>query len=505
MERSKSITQKFIVNSPRASQFVFKAVTDRRSAVARTFGSHRLRMAALMAFADMCGFVAAGSILFILNFWAKLFVFQLSDLDYIFIPLICLILYTTTKLYPGLGINPAEEIKLVFKNTSLGFLIGILTFDLNLKWLPNYLAFVPFGFFSICMVLVMRWLVRILAVKAGVWGEPVAILARGSHISGLTNYFLQRRRLGFLPVLRIIDSASSNKSFSSRLPLVDLRSLLVSQSPHPLLKNVDTVLVDTSFFGHKLGGRSSSQLFSMFRHVIFVSDMDWMEGASLKVQDYEGLTGIEARGNHLSPASSIIKRGMDIFGSLFGMLLFAPFIGLVALMIKLDSSGPVLYTQARIGKDGKMINIYKFRSMVLNAEQALESHLKANPHLRCEWDQKQKLCHDPRVTRVGKWLRKFSIDEVPQLINIFKGEISLVGPRPLPLYHHQLLSAAANSLRNSVIPGLTGMWQVSGRSDVGVREMERLDSYYVHNWSPWLDIYILLRTVWVVISRDGAY
>ena len=505
MERSKSITQKFIIDSSHIDQFVFKPLAGRRSAVARTFGSHRLRMAALMAFADLSGFVVAGSILFILNMWAKLFIFQLSDLNYIFIPLICLVLYTTTKLYPGLGINPAEEIKLIARNTGLGFLIGILTFDLNLKWLPNYLAFIPFGLFSIGMVLVMRWLVRILAVKAGVWCEPVAILARGAHMSGLTNYFLQRRRLGFLPVLRIIDAASAKKSFASPLPLVDLRSLLASHSPHPLLKNIDTVLVDTSFFGHKLGGRSSSQLFSMFKHVIFVSDMDWMEGAALQVQDFEGLTGIEAHANHLSPASSLIKRAVDIFGSLFGVLLFAPILGLVALMIKLDSPGPLLYRQARVGKDGKMIDIYKFRSMVLNAEQALESHLRANPHLRSEWEQKQKLCHDPRITRVGKWLRKFSMDEIPQLINVLKGEMSLVGPRPLPLYHHQLLSAAANSLRNSVIPGLTGMWQVSGRSDVSVREMERLDSYYVHNWSPWLDAYILLRTVWVVISRNGAY
>ena len=243
------------------------------------YGGYRLRMTALMVFADVMGFAAAGSILYILNMWARLFVLQWDDLRYISIPLICLILYASTKLYPGIGINPAEEIRLVFTYTFIGFLVGILTFELKVKWNPNYWAFIPFEFFSVFLVLAMRWFVRILAVQVKLWGEPVVIFARGSQIDHLTSYFLNRGRLGFIPVLAATDSAGK-KAITSPVPVIDLRRLLTAPSSHLLLKNIDTILVDASFFGHRLRGASYGRLFSAFRHVIFVSDMGWLEGAS---------------------------------------------------------------------------------------------------------------------------------------------------------------------------------------------------------------------------------
>jgi Undecaprenyl-phosphate galactose phosphotransferase WbaP len=252
----------------------------------------------------------------------------------------------------------------------------------------------------------------------------------------------------------------------------------------------------------------------MFKHVIFVSDMDWLEGASLSIRDFEGLTGIEARKDHLNSTNSVIKRGMDIMGSLFGLLLFAPFMAFVVLLIKLDSPGPVFYSQARVsldrrkrkrsGQDTRKIFIYKFRSMYVNADQSLAKYLANNPQARLEWDQTQKLRDDPRVTRVGKWLRKFSIDEIPQLYNVLKGEMSLVGPRPM--LSDQIKSYGKNfEIYTGVRPGLTGFWQVSGRNTTTFQERARFDLYYVHNWSVWLDLYILARTIWVVLSRDGAY
>ena len=243
----------------------------------------------------------------------------------------------------------------------------------------------------------------------------------------------------------------------------------------------------------------------MFRHVIFVSDMGWMEGASLSVHDFEGLTGIEARGNLLSPTGSAVKRTMDIIGSLLGMLLFAPFMVLLIVLIKLDSPGPIFYSQPRVGRNGKNICIHKFRTMVVRADQILDDYLKTNPDARREWNETRKLHYDPRITRVGKFLRAFSIDEIPQLLNVLLGDMSLVGPRPLPDYHHQILSPFMRDLRITIKPGITGMWQVSGRSNTGNSGLESLDVYYLRNWSVWLDIYILARTVWVVLARDGAY
>jgi lipopolysaccharide/colanic/teichoic acid biosynthesis glycosyltransferase len=184
------------------------------------------------------------------------------------------------------------------------------------------------------------------------------------------------------------------------------------------------------------------------------------------------------------------------------------------LLIKLDSPGPVFYTQERISQDrrkkkrmdGSMrrIFIYKFRSMHLNADQALAEYLDSNPQARLEWDQTQKLRADPRITRVGKWLRKLSIDEVPQLYNVLRGEMSLVGPRPIMTDQVRPYGQSFETY-TGVRPGLTGLWQVSGRNATTFKERTRFDLYYVHNWSIWLDLYIISRTVWVILSRDGAY
>jgi Undecaprenyl-phosphate galactose phosphotransferase WbaP len=417
-----------------------------------------------------------------------------------------------SRLYPGVGINPAEEIKLVARYCTIAFLADIMTiFVLRPTWAGmSSTAPIFIWAISVVSILLMRWSIRILASQAGAWGEPVVILARGTQIDSLTSYFLNRCRLGFVPILAATDSAGK-KAITSPVPVIDLRRLLASGYP---IKDAETILVDASFFGRVLRNNSYTQLTRMFKHVIFVSDMDWLEGASLSIRDFEGLTGIEARKDHLNSTNSVIKRGMDIMGSLFGLLLFAPFMAFVVLLIKLDSPGPVFYSQARVsldrrkrkrsGQDTRKIFIYKFRSMYVNADQSLAKYLANNPQARLEWDQTQKLRDDPRVTRVGKWLRKFSIDEIPQLYNVLKGEMSLVGPRPM--LSDQIKSYGKNfEIYTGVRPGLTGFWQVSGRNTTTFQERARFDLYYVHNWSVWLDLYILARTIWVVLSRDGAY
>jgi len=204
-------------------------------------------------------------------------------------------------------------------------------------------------------------------------------------------------------------------------------------------------------------------------------------------------------------ANSFAKRVIDIIGTFALGLLSLPLWVFTIFAIKRDSSGPAIYTQERIGKGGCVIRIYKFRTMVQEAEQVLDDYLSSNPAAWQEWDQTHKLKNDPRVTRPGKWMRRYSIDELPQLYNVLKGEMSLVGPRPLPCYHHERLSDRGQKLRTAITPGLTGLWQVRGRSNNDLGDMERIDAYYVRNWSYWLDMNILLRTVWVVLSGEGAY
>ena len=190
------------------------------------------------------------------------------------------------------------------------------------------------------------------------------------------------------------------------------------------------------------------------------------------------------------------------------ILLAAPYILLAFLVliiaIKLDSKGPVFYRQTRIGRYGRKFYVYKFRTMVENADQVLQTYLANSPELRAEWLATHKLKQDPRITRIGATLRKLSLDELPQLWNIIIGDMSLVGPRPIVDAEVEKYGKCFN-LYIQVRPGLTGLWQVSGRNDTTYEQRVELDEYYVLNRSLKLDLQILLKTVFVVLRKDGAY
>ena len=174
------------------------------------------------------------------------------------------------------------------------------------------------------------------------------------------------------------------------------------------------------------------------------------------------------------------------------------------ILVKCTSKGPIFYGHVRVGKNGKPIKCWKFRSMNINSQEMLEQILATDPVRRAEWEKERKFQDDPRVTNFGKFLRKTSLDELPQLINILTGEMSFVGPRPVTADEIELYGNS-KELVLSVLPGLSGMWQVSGRSDTSYDDRIIFDTYYIQNWSIWLDIWILIKTVWVVIKGKGAY
>jgi Undecaprenyl-phosphate galactose phosphotransferase WbaP len=207
---------------------------------------------------------------------------------------------------------------------------------------------------------------------------------------------------------------------------------------------------------------------------------------------------------HYGVPQTPLKRILDI--SL--ILLAGPFILIsffvISLLIALDSKGGVLYSQTRIGKDGRKFKALKFRTMILNADQLLQRYLDESPDLKAEWLATHKLKRDPRVTRVGAVLRKLSLDELPQFWNIFIGDMSLIGPRPIVDEEVEKYGRCFE-LYKQARPGLTGLWQVSGRSDTSYQRRVELDEYYLLNRSIKLDIQILFKTVYVVIGRKGAY
>jgi len=199
-----------------------------------------------------------------------------------------------------------------------------------------------------------------------------------------------------------------------------------------------------------------------------------------------------------------LKRVLDyLFILIFSPLILA-MVTSIAILLRLTSKGSIFYTQYRVGKKGKLFKIYKFRTMYENAEEILQNTLKKNPVILEEWKKKKKLKNDPRITKIGKFLRKTSLDELPQFLNVLKGEMSIIGPRPyLPEELNEIKHCKDIIL--STLPGITGLWQVNGRSNTTFKERVNLDCQYVKNWSLWLDLKIILKTVKVVLKGDGAY
>jgi len=199
-----------------------------------------------------------------------------------------------------------------------------------------------------------------------------------------------------------------------------------------------------------------------------------------------------------------MKRFIDIVLSVLGLIFLLPFFGLMALMIALDSRGGVFYRQPRVGRNSETFDVIKFRTMYKNADKILERELKLNPELKEEWNCYQKLKRDPRVTHVGRLLRRFSLDELPQLWNVLKGEMSLVGPRPMMIHQRKLYGDTYEEYAQ-VLPGITGLWQISGRNNMTFARRAELDREYIRRWSIGLDIYILFKTIEIVFWQQGAF
>lgn len=211
-----------------------------------------------------------------------------------------------------------------------------------------------------------------------------------------------------------------------------------------------------------------------------------------------------AEAKSVPPIGGIFKRSFDIAAALAGIALLSPLFLMLVLLVKCSDGGKVIYGHRRIGRNGRVFRCLKFRTMVENGDEVLAAHLARNPQDRDEWTATRKLQNDPRVTRVGAVLRKLSLDELPQIFNILRGEMSFVGPRPV-VRDELLLYGTAASFYLKSRPGLTGLWQVRGRNDVSYRTRVAFDRHYVENWSFVFDMKILIWTVPAVISSRGSY
>jgi undecaprenyl-phosphate galactose phosphotransferase len=361
--------------------------------------------------------------------------------------------------------------------------------------------------FSLVLMPAGRWLTKNLLVRWGIWVQPVLVLGAGSTGSLVAQALIRDSYLGYKIQGFLDDDPAKRRS-----------GLRVNGNCFPVLGG----FADCERIVSETGVRDlivAVPRMASTKLVDLVNSLQRIASSVLVVPDLFGLPveGVKADyffdervltfrlGNNLaSPVNRIIKRCFDFILGLLMTICLSPLLVVIALAIKLDSPGPVLFAHSRIGCNGKYFLCYKFRSMVSNARETLSQLLKDNPELQQEWQYHYKIKNDPRITRVGKFLRSTSLDELPQLLNVLRGEMSLVGPRPIT---DQEVTYFGTHIDNyyQVRPGLTGLWQVSGRSEMDYQRRVSLESWYVRNWSLWTDITLLIRTVAILLAGHGAY
>jgi len=402
-------------------------------------------------------------------------------------------------LYPGYGLGPVERLRRRVIAAGVTFTALVVWDNLVLKgeWSR------AIELFSFAFALVLSPLVEVavvtLLMRWRLWGTPVIVLSSDDAGSRVVESLRRRRELGLVPIGLLKNRRETWGRTVAGVPVLGPVSLAPKFAAHART----AVVAMPSSPGPLLAALLETL---PFPRVVFVPDLPGMQSLWTTARDLGGTLGIEFRRNLLVRRNYYVKRVLDYAVSVPFFLASVPVIAVLALWIKRVSPGPAFYTQEREGYGRGKIRIWKLRTMYPDAEKVLERHLDENPHEREHWNRFFKLKHDPRILPgVGRLLRKTSLDELPQLWNILKGEMSLVGPRPFPAYHMDGFGAEFRKLRQSVPPGLTGFWQVSDRSDADIQLQEHLDTYYIRNWSLWLDAYILACTIKTVLMPRGAY
>ncbi|WP_448188439.1 exopolysaccharide biosynthesis polyprenyl glycosylphosphotransferase [Azospirillum sp. sgz301742] len=389
--------------------------------------------------------------------------------------------YCMAGLYPGYGQTEVERLRSRTIVTGLSFGAMVL-FDYlaqDGKWSRGILL----SSAMIALVVSPVWdvVARRLLIRLKRWGAPVAVWGAADRRAAVIEALRENHQLGWVPVLE------GDWPVPGKLPPADIEValLVLPRTGSPALALADEL---------------------PYRRVMLVPDVSNVQSLWVSVRDLGTYLGLETRRNLLAPFNRIVKRAMDVVLSCVALVPALPILAVFALVVVVASPGPAFFVQTRTGLDGRPFRMWKLRTMVPDATERLAELFASLPSAEVEWKNHMKLRADPRVIPfVGRLIRRFSVDELPQLWNVIRGDMSLVGPRPLPSYHLAVLDPAANRLRQSVRPGLTGLWQVAGRSSRPLAEQQRLDTYYVRNWSIWLDIHILACTVVAVLRGKGAW
>ena len=403
--------------------------------------------------------------------------------------------YGMAGLYRVIDMHPAAELHRMF---IVSLIIGTAaTVTAALLEPSQVYVLVLFSMLTAVVLPSSRVLGRILLARTDWWGVPAVVLGDGKHGAVVVRTLRRWPELGFRPVALLNEEDISVNGSAMRSAGSDCALNIAHEHQVPY------AIIAMPALSYQDRARMITRMGRFYQRLFVVPEGMGPAALWTARSSSQGLLGYGLKHLKLSFAARVVKRSIDIVGAIVGLVVLAPLFSAIAALISIDSPGPVLFRQKRMGLDGRCFTVLKFRTMYTDAEAKLQEILKEDPERQAQYDRYHKLDDDPRVTRMGRWLRRLSLDELPQLWNVLRGDMSLVGPRA---YMPGELPKM-NGLSRTVLqcpPGLTGLWQVSGRNNLDFSTRVDLDVHYMQNWTFWLDLYILIRTIPVILTGDGA-
>ncbi|MFC2163895.1 undecaprenyl-phosphate galactose phosphotransferase WbaP [Acidobacteriota bacterium] len=422
-------------------------------------------------------------------------------LNYSYIAFIWFLIFFYEKLYTK-RFPFWDEVKVLVKSTTLSStLVIVLIFLIKKQFSFSTTLIVLLWIISLFLFPLFRFFTKILLIKFNIWTKKLIIL--GTNKTSYLAYkgIIQNRTMGYSIVGFFKETPQISKEFHSIKILgsmSEFEELVGTQNS----KDIMIALPD-------LPKEQLNQLISKCENrsesLWIVPRIGDIITTGIELEAIGQVLALRTKKNLEKPWNILLKTLFDTTLSLVLFFLLLPFLLIISLAVKLDTKGPIIYRQKRLGKMKKTFDLYKFRSMYVNGENKLHEYLKDRQDAHEEWKKFRKLKnHDPRVTRIGKFIRSRSLDELPQLINVIQGNMSLVGPRPY-LVEELKEKDSFKAVVSKVKPGITGLWQISGRSDLPFEDRLALDEHYIRNWDLWLDITILFKSVKIWFTKKGAY
>lgn len=378
----------------------------------------------------------------------------------------------------------------------------LILYFMQASMLASRLYVVLFGFLALFNIYIGRYILLKLLKKMNWLMKPVILIGAGKTAELALSFF--DGDLGYrYRVVGLLDDAPISKILPQKFLLLGQ-----VQNAVDIIRDsgVKTVIITAPGMDGTRMERLVAKIQPLVRDILFVPDLMMLPLGHVGVEPFytEKVFMLSIRNNLARRRNRLAKRIFDLILTIIGGILISPILLILAVVVGVDNKGRIIFAHRRVGRKGKPFPCYKFQTMVPNAQERLEEYLAKNPEARKEWEESFKLTNDPRVTKLGAFLRKTSLDELPQLWNVLMGDMSLVGPRPIVAKEVKFYGENIEEYY-MVPPGITGLWQVNGRSDTTYEERVGMDTWYVRNWSVWIDLVYLFKTVKTVFTGKGAY